>query len=354
MLHTFMLARIPSLVQFLVVDIFIVVCLGVASLARFTDSWGWNGPEPLFGPVDGVVWGATVIGLLLLFLLLKQIWTPRVQVVTWSPVRHFGSVSVVMSGDSWGVKTVVFTNHPAYVFIDLVAGAIPLAMVFFSWGDDVQYNPTLRLWQWALGVWTFIPLTRLVCWYVLRRRPDLGEISTSPKRMREVEWELAWKPTFAFWVIVTAVMIPATAMAFMVDRSEDLPLDAATYESIVADNYAHEEQRFRITGKLTSELKEWPAEGKLYPAAGVLLEAQAGQAIIVCTVHDLSRMKKNVSQARDGEFTCVVRVMQPMEFVSSSRPASIHTYAKQYNWRLSDFPPSAEGKPRLFLRWVDP
>lgn len=350
-----MLARIPSLVQFIVVDILILVCLGAGSLARFTDAWGWNGPQPLFSPVNGVVWGATVIGLLLLFLLGRQIWKPRVQVVTWSPVRHFGSISVVAPGDSWGVRTVVFTNHPAYVFVDLVAGVLPLALVFFSWDDDVKYNPTMRLWHWALGVWAAIPIMRLLCWYVLRRRPDLGEISSSPSQMRKVEWELAWQPVIAFWVIAALVLTPALAVAFSVDKAVDPPLDASVYEKIVADNYAHEEQRFRITGKVLGELREWPADGKLHPAAGILMSSPGGDAVIVCTVHDLNRMKKNVAKARDGELSCTVRVMQPMEFAKkSSLPASIHSYVEHYNWRPSDFPPPAEGQSRLFLRWVDP
>ncbi len=351
-----MLARIPFLVQLIVADVLILVCLGVAGLARLTDAWGWNGGTRLFAPVDAVAWGAMLAGLVLLVLLLRQIWRPRVQEVSWSPVRHFGSLMVVAPGDPWATKAQVLTNHPCYVLLDLVAGVLPLFLVMVSWNDLVQYHPAIRLWHWGLAVWACIPLARLLCWYVLRRRPDLGaSAAKSAARRKELEWELAWKPTLAFWAIALAVTLPAVAVAFSVDKETDPPLDATTHASIVADTLAHEEKRFRITGEIIGELKEWPREGALHPAAGVLLKVPGGEAVLVCTVHDLGRMKQNVAGAKDGRLSCTARVMQPLDApVRPAQPVSMDTYRTQYHWRIADFGPVPEGTTRLLLRWVDP
>lgn len=352
-----MLARIPSLVQMIVMDILVTLCLGAGALARFTDAWGWNDGRHLFAPVDGVVWGASAIGLFLLYLLVRQMWNPRVQEVSWSPVRHFGSISVVVPGDSWSVRTTFLTSHPAYVLLDLVAGVIPMVIVDLSWEDDITYNPTMRLWHWALGVWALIPTVRLACWFLFRRRPDFGPQVSTRSAAKAMEWELAWKPTMAFWGIAFAALIPATTVAFLVDREKDPVLDAAMYQSIIADTAAYEEERFHITGKMVGALKEWPVDGELHPGAGLLLEVPGGEALVVCNVHDLKRMKRSLEKSarQGGDLSFTVRVMQPKERPGKPfKPASIDAFVKLYNWRFTDFAAAPGGKPRLLLRWVDP
>jgi hypothetical protein len=208
-----MLDRIPALAQLIVIDVFILVCLGVGGLARIADWLGWHGARHFPAP-DGLVWGSFAFGLFLLVMLLKQVILVRIQKVSWSPVRHFGGFSVVFGNDYSRSEVNIFSSHPAYVLADLVAGFLPLMLVLASWNDDPAHNPVALLWRWALGVWAFIPLARLLGWYVFRRGPGLVKKiqGDMPKYLAQrLEWVVAWQPVLMMWAIIIVVVgIPLT------------------------------------------------------------------------------------------------------------------------------------------------
>lgn len=353
-----MLSRIPSLVQLVVVELLAVVCLGGGGIAPILDAFGLCGHPPL-APLSLRVFVQLALGLGLMWLTLRPIWRPRLEAVSWSPLRTFGPVSVALPGDPSAARTVVLSSHPSYVLMDLLAGLLPAFLTWASWGDDPAHNPTMHVWHWSLLTWCIVPLARLSCWFGLRRGPDLLEEleqQISPRGAgRQLGWELAAKPVLAFWIIAVCVCLPGLALGMRDARQLEAKtpvLNAETAAAIQAQPGNFRDTRLRLRGQLVGELKQWSGQPGQSKSAGVCLQPASGpQLLVFADVHRLREFEKLVAQSRlrdgDATFTCLARLL---DNGGRKIPSS---FSKYYDWRPEDFGPAPTGG-RMLLYFVDP
>ncbi|MBS0657295.1 MAG: hypothetical protein JSR82_03490 [Verrucomicrobia bacterium] len=331
-----MLSRLPSLVQMLVVEVVAVVCLGAGGFARLAG-------HPSSEPLSARVFAQLLLGLLAGWLLLRQICRPRLQQVSWSPVRQFGPVAVVLPNDPSATQTVVLSSHPSYVLLDLVAGLLPGFLAWASWGDDPALNPSAPLWRWSLAIWAVFPLARLLCWYGLGRGPDLlREIASGRTRAAsQLGWELAWRPVLAFAVIATTVTLPGLALGVRDTRRTEAAtplLDATRVAEIRATPAAFRDARLRVRGRMLGAIQQWPAGGGKQASAGIRLQtADGAQVLVFCDVHRLREFERLVARGASVELTLLVRVLE-----NGGREIGRH-YSTYYGWNPADFGPAPSG-----------
>lgn len=341
-----MLSRIPWLVQLIVLELLAIVCLGAGGLARLAAPAGSE-------PIGVRVFVQLALGLGGFWLILRQIWGPRLQAVSWSPVRNFGPVGLVFSNDPAATRTVVLSSHPSYVLLDLVAGALPGVLTWVSWGDDPAQNPAALLWRWSLGVWVAIPLARLAAWHLLGRGPELlRQAGGSERAASRLGWELAWQPVLAFWAIAAVVCVPGLFFGFRdAQRSEAATpgLDAARVAEIRAEPVRFRDARLRLRGRPVGPLQRWPAQAGKQASAGLCLATADGTEVVVfCDVHRLREFERLVSRpGATGELSFLVRVLE-----NGGREVGTH-YSKYYAWNPQAFGPDPSGR-RLLTYFVDP
>ena len=163
-------SKLPSIVQIIFAEFVMTICLG--GLAPYL--YRAIRPQRLSTTPPPLDWSDAAFGAIGLALLVWLMWGPlfpRVAGVSWTPVFHTGKLDAIAVMPSASVDYGFVTNHPSYVFIDLI-------MVGFWWffrvvmrEGDAERLYEANLW---VAVAAIVPVWRLICWYLLRRRPAAG------------------------------------------------------------------------------------------------------------------------------------------------------------------------------------
>lgn len=157
--------KLPSVVQILVAEFMVTICLG--GLAPY--AYRVMFPRKLSYAPFPLDWGDAAFGALGIALLAWLMWGPlfpRIAGVSWTPVFRAGGAVTTMP--SAAVDYGFATNHPSYVFIDaIVVGFWWFFRVIMGEGDPERVYEA-NLW---VAVASIVPIWRLICWYILRRRP---------------------------------------------------------------------------------------------------------------------------------------------------------------------------------------
>jgi hypothetical protein len=297
-----------------------------------------------------------------MWLTLRDIWTPGVQTVRWSPVRRLGPVSLVSSRDPAAVDYQFLGSHPAYVLMDLLAGVIPAFLTFVSWGDDPRLNQTMHVYHWWLIVWALIPFLRIFCWFVLRRGPATVSAMTpgmAPAERRRYEWQTFWHGPLVFWIIALTALIPGCLIAVRDARKteENTPLlTAAVIKEIYRTFVHHDDERYRLRGKMRGPLQHWPEANGKYAGAGFVVELEDGPEIAVFVeAGNIKAVEKLTAGGSGISLTCLIRTLE-----DGGKEIPPH-YDKYYSWSESSLGPVPEAAAsftytgrRFLTRYVDP
>ncbi len=178
--------KLPSIVQILFGEFLMTIFLG--GLAPYL--YRALVPRRLSYTPPALDWGDAAFGALGFALLIWLMWGPlfpRMAGVSWTPVFKSGNLDAVAVMPSATVDYGFLTNHPSYVFIDLlVVGFWWFFRVIMSDNDPERLHEATA---WV-AVASIVPAWRLICWYVLRRRPVAPE-----QAVRE-----AWMPVANLYV----------------------------------------------------------------------------------------------------------------------------------------------------------
>ncbi len=160
--------KLPSIVQILVAEFLMALCLGGIVTYAYRAIW----PRQLSYTPLPLGWGDFAFAACGMALLLWLMWGPlypRIAGVSWTPVFHSGKLDAIGVMPGATVDYGFPTNHPSYVFIDLIVISVWafFRMVMSEGNAERLYEA--NLW---LSVAAIVPLWRLICWYGLgRRRP---------------------------------------------------------------------------------------------------------------------------------------------------------------------------------------
>jgi hypothetical protein len=155
--------RLPSIVQILVAEFVMALALGgLVPRVLFV-----RPREPSPPPLDLSDLLLAAVGLALLAWLLWGVFRPRLVQASWVPVFRAGQAMAVPMLDA-EVTYPFATNHPSYVFIDLIVVGF---WGFLRWA--IKLGDPERLYEGNLwiAVALLVPACRLIAWYVLRLRP---------------------------------------------------------------------------------------------------------------------------------------------------------------------------------------
>ncbi len=157
--------KLPSVVQILFAEFLMTLFLGAAAPYAYRAIWPRElSYTPL--PLDWTDYAFFACGVPLLIWLMWGPMFPRVAAVSWTP--SFRGGGAIVYNPSWTVDYGFLTNHPSYVLIDaLVLGMWWFFRVIMSdgWAERVY---EANLW---VSIASIVPIWRLFCWYILRRRP---------------------------------------------------------------------------------------------------------------------------------------------------------------------------------------
>ena len=179
--------KLPSVVQILFADLMMTMFLGALAPHAYRAIWprqlGYTQPA-----LDGADFAFGAVGVAILVWLMWGPLFPRVADVSWTPVfRSSGGAVVAMPSATIDYGFV--TNHPSYVFIDLVILGFWWFFRVLMGEYDAERAYEANLW---VSVAAIVPAWRLICWYGLQRRPEGPGAELA---VRE-----AWKPVANLYV----------------------------------------------------------------------------------------------------------------------------------------------------------
>jgi len=196
-------SKLPSIAQILFAEFLMTLCLG--GLAPYVYRAIW--PRRLSYTPPPLDWGDAAFAAIGFALLIWLMWGPlfpRIAGVSWTPVFHTGKLDTIAVMPSATVDYGFVTNHPSYVFIDvLIVGFWWFFRVVMGDGDPERLYEA-NIW---IGVASIVPVWRLICWYVLRRRPAPGG---------EQVVRNAWKPVANLYVWFMLPLAVVFLIAFLV------------------------------------------------------------------------------------------------------------------------------------------
>ncbi len=195
-------SKLPSIVQILFAEFVMTLCLGglAPHLYRAIRPRQLSYTPP---PLDWSDAAFAAAGVALLIWLMWGPLFPRLAGVSWTPVFHTGKLDAFAVMPSASVDYGFLTNHPSYVFIDLlIVGFWWFFRMVMSTGDAERLYEA-NLW---VAVAAIVPAWRLICWYVLRRRPV-----APAQTIRE-----AWMPIGNLYVWFMLPLSLILVIAFMV------------------------------------------------------------------------------------------------------------------------------------------
>ncbi|PTX99864.1 hypothetical protein DB346_18820 [Verrucomicrobia bacterium LW23] len=369
----------------MVIELLAALLLGMGVLHRIALGKGWYGPHnDAFAyinpppPGDATVIGFAVAGGLLMMLGLRGIVWPHFKVEQVSTPRHIGPVSVVVPGDSWSVSTAVITTHPAYVLVDLFAAILPVLLLLASLGMDIDYYPTLYGAWWTLAVLAVFPVARLLCWYVLRRRPHMLEPATrdwSAARVRNLHWHLAWWPVLLLWIIALATGGTGLGVAMVAGaRESDETRVKEDFATQFTTPEASDRKRFAVEGRFAGNLHLWPRDvpnrRDQCAAVMVTLPGRSTPCLMLVEGADVKRfcaatgIPPRTGEALAGkEFRAKIRIMRPLptpEVAETRRRSGNLPWLAEHFYQHYNASPAALGvDPRnppdgMMVQWVDP
>lgn len=304
-------SRVPQLVQMLVVEFAIMLCLS-GFIAKVIDVYGAWGCPPSDYPLDGTFWTALVIALVFLGFFGRNVFWPRLVQGSWTPIQTatIGNVGILVPNRSWTAHYTYLTSHPSYVLLLLPVSWLPLLTLWATEGQGCSYFYN-RMMGWA-GVWIILAmaLCRLVAWYVLRLgRARLRNAAAEGMSEARLGWEIAWKPVLMLMVIMHAVtVIPIAVMFWQVER-----VHAALPLATIADVDVAGEFR-RVAGTVKGDLVVWPPGGmgrgsNNFYGGGILMDMDGGgEALLLAGASALPDLRAAISGASNGHIEMIGRL----------------------------------------------
>jgi hypothetical protein len=206
--------KLPSIVQIMFAEFGATMFLG--ALAPYAYRAIWPQPQLVWAP-PALDWGDAVFGAIGLALLIWLMWGPlfpRVVPVSWTPV--FSTSNAIAVNPSWSVEYAFPTNHPSYVFIDLIVIGFWGFFRWLMWESNDERLYEANIW---VAVAAIVPAWRLICWYILRRRPDA--------RGMEDAVRAAWKPVASLYVWCIGPLLAAFLAAYIYESTKSRRILAA-------------------------------------------------------------------------------------------------------------------------------
>jgi hypothetical protein len=219
--------KLPSIVQILIAEFGMTAFLGALAPYAYRAIW----PQQLVWTPPALDWGDAVFGAIGLALLIWLMWGPlfpRVVPVSWTPVFSTSNAIVVTPG--WSVDYAFPTNHPSYVFIDLIVIGFWGFFRWLMWESHDERLYEANIW---VAVAAIVPAWRLICWYGLRRRPDAAGM--------EEAVSAAWKPVASLYVWFIGPLLAVFLAAYVYETVKSRRI-LASMPTIDAANFG--EQRF--------------------------------------------------------------------------------------------------------------
>lgn len=331
-------SRVPQLIQMMICELIIVVCLGGFVAKAIDARGGWGCPGE--GELDSTFWGALGVGLFFSYFFVRNCFWPRVVQGTWTPMVSLpvGGVDLVLPNRAWTARYEYLTSHPSYIFLLLPVAWLPLLMVRATEGQGCSlfYN---RMMGWAmLWIIAALALARLVSWYVLRRGRAQLDASTPKGTTRgRMAWEIAWKPILMLMVMIHLIVALPIGIMFWNQVRTNNALPLATLE----DQTIKGEFR-RVAGRVKGELVLWPHEGlgrgsNNYYGGGVLMDMDGGgEALLLAGNSALPDLRSAIAASKDGHIEMVGRLE------GDAITGSLAEYSRMTE---DDFPPrSAAGR----------
>jgi hypothetical protein len=217
-------AKLPSLVQIIVAEVLMVLMVTplVATIAgrvfqptsatvKTTISWG------------DAVWFA--LGLALLAWLLRGIFRPHIEKVSWVPA--FGAGGAVVWNSSWASGYALPSTHPAFVLVDAVAAAFA-GVIAYLW--LVQFDD-MWVYAWSIiGVGVLVPVLRLFAWFALGLTPARTFADQAQRGAATRVSAEAWKPVAHLygWFFAPLVLL------FVIFGYRESAADARAYAALPA------------------------------------------------------------------------------------------------------------------------
>lgn len=333
--------RIPQLIQMMVVELVIFICIG-AFIAKVIDIRGGYGCPGEPGELDAIFWGALAVGLVFLGFFIRNVFWPRLIEGEWTPMVNtgigYGGVDVVVGNRAWTVRYDFLTSHPSYILILLPVLWVPLAMIFFTEGFGCTYFYNRMLGWSAAWIAVGLALARLFSWYVLRRgRTLIAQQMDERVSSARAEWEIAWKPVLMLIVMMHAIVfVPIGIMFWNEQRGLDA-LPPVTVEDAGRDGVFK-----RVNGRINGEPMLWTIDGggrggNNYAGGGLLVQLDGGgEALLLAGFSAVPDLVDAVKTSQDGRISMVGRL------VGSEIPENLQKYAAMTE---ADFPPpSPEGR----------
>jgi hypothetical protein len=157
-------------------------------------------------PLDKADYVFFVIGLLIYAWLLVTILRPRVHTTRFVPVFRAGGVAVW--NEQMAADYLFSSTHPSYIFVDILACGF-WWFVRWLWSEGWQE----RAFQGTILILlaAFIPVIRLLAWYVLRLRPPRDE---------RTEVRTSWKPVVWLYAVLIGLGVITAAFVIPAERRD--------------------------------------------------------------------------------------------------------------------------------------
>jgi hypothetical protein len=113
----------------------------------------------------------------------------------------------------------VLSSHPSYALVNLLTLPIPVIMLLGAAERGCALSNFKLIGICALGIMSALVLLRLVCWYGLRLgRREIEAATPHGMSAARLEWELAWQPVVATFVLLAALALVIIAIILLSGR----------------------------------------------------------------------------------------------------------------------------------------
>lgn len=336
--------RLPSLIK-LLAAVFVAIMATGAFVGVLLEKAGVCGC-PL--PAESLTWHYWLVlaaGLWLFWRVLRDIIWPRLFIEEWIPVHLGDGVGVLQNRAK--MRYAFLTNHPSYVLVDVLAVIGPAVLMVMAWNEPCNANRIVLGLRAAVVLWGVIPLLRLVSWFVLGRgRDKLHAIlpeDADASRKAALEWRICWMPVLNLWGIYLVIAALAVGIIRWEQHKEarDTPvLDATVYQAALAEPFQHKEQRVRVEGAVSGEVRQW--RGGLR-GLGARIQTQAGPVLVFCDALMADEFAALLAQPQAGRVSLVARVLPEISAADQ----------RNFAWNPADFGTPPPGG-WLMLQYVKP
>ena len=200
--------KIPSVVQIWLAQMLVLLFLSdpVIRLVNVIARPSSGILKVKFDWFDLVPWA---IGALCLVWLMLTIFRPTLGRVRWTPFFWAGPLPV---WNHSAALTYTFpSTHPSYVFMDALAAGFAY-FIYKVWAEGWEERRLEGIIILALGLLT--PVARLFAWYMLGLRPPAPAPGPEAARHTEDVLREGWRPVFAFYAVLTPILLIAGGFAW--------------------------------------------------------------------------------------------------------------------------------------------